>query len=61
MAAVAIQHQYKAAMADSIRAFTVDPKESNEIAGGVIALMLREMYKTQGVEWLEAVLKQVLE
>lgn len=58
---VAIQNRFREAMLAAILPYTQDPAEQTEIAGGVLALMLKKMYEQQGHAWLELVLQQVLQ
>lgn len=37
-----------------------NPDEREQMAGAVIALLLRDMYRARGPVWLETILKQVL-
>jgi len=53
-----------AGIRDSLRAVlegcTGDEDEREQMAGAVIALLLRDMYKSRGNAWLERILRQVL-
>ena len=54
----------EAAFRDSLKAscstVTQDPEEQHQIAGAVVALMLKRMYQDRGQAWLEQVIRMVL-
>lgn len=58
---LAIQYQFTQTMREVISSKTSDPEEQEQIAGAVLGLMLRHMYQTRGDQWLETVLRQVLQ
>ncbi len=58
---VAIERMFRDAMLESIQGHTTDRDEQEQIAGAVLALMLRKMTLTRGTPWLEAVLQMVLQ
>lgn len=58
---VAIEGRYREALQTAMTTHTIDPDEQLEIAGAVLALMLRKMYQKRGEVWLTAVLKMVLQ
>lgn len=56
-----IDAQYRAALHQVVRATALSEAEQLEVAGAVVAMLVRKMYQQQGVAWLEAVLKMVLQ
>lgn len=58
---VAIEGRYREALKVAMVTHTIHADEQIEIASGVLALMLRKMTQLRGQEWLEQVLKMVLQ
>ena len=55
-----IEAAFRDSLHASVTMVTDDPDEQLQMAGAVVALLLKRMYQERGKEWLERTLKMVL-
>lgn len=58
---IVIEDTYRSTLRQQLQAHTSDPEEQEQIAGAVLAMMLRKMYLVRGQAWLESILTMVLQ
>lgn len=58
---VATELHFRNTLQEVVKRHSDNPEEQIQIASGVIALLLRKMYQERGNQWLEGVLKMVLD
>lgn len=58
---VAIEQQFRATLREVVARKTSDPQEQLAVASAVVALLLRKLYQEKGKDWLETVLRMVLQ